>query len=696
MNKPDVQSYKEEYARWKPLLSNYQLRFKENYKRYSGYFDQSGTNVKIADPVAFELVERMVLRLFENEPKFNAESTGFNLPREVKRIITSVAEFIWTNPDVISATGPMKSKLKVLGREFSVTGNVGCETYWNPKADAPDMRPIAVEDVIFDPSKSLKTSPVYYIEQFVSLDYLEDNVEIKKDGEVITGIFNSAGIKQLKRDSLKNAEKPDPSPVLMNRTGTTIGRQVDQHLLISRWEGKHCCRFVVDLDSSNPIFVQEFDSILDDDPLDFAMDIEVVKEPYAMSIIDPQAGLFKAKDLILSQTVDYGAKVLNPPTIVDPTVGPINLKTVANMYKLGGIVLANPSQIHQEPISNAPQAAGLDMMNYIEQRAESISGVGAYTAGVSNQPSDKTQGTAAGIQTLMSAGQAPIQDRQNNIEESLIEPFMNKALKMVGATMSDSDFKWILVGGEDSKWVKVTKGFLTGKIKLIDLMQANVAKDEEIQAIVNVMLQEGKDPKKDILFDVDWIIHVETGSNASVDLKESIENKTMLVNLASQLYVPIDREKMWLDIALDSGIKEPDQYILQGQDASQSGMPPAARKMTENMNFADLPPDGKMQMAANAGIQLNPQDVQQQGQGQPQQNPLQQDGVNLSPQEIQRLQQDPRFASAGMTGGTQSMQNAPQMPPQTPQMPQGDPTMQGMPNNPVPIVPIGSVKKRKK
>ena len=624
--KADIQELKDEFERWKPLLQNYQLRFKENYKRYSGYFDQSGTDVEIADPVAFELVERMNQRLFEKEPKFYAESTGFNLPREVKRVITSLAEnYIWNNQNIIATTGPMRSKLKVIGREFCVTGNTGTETYWNVIADAPDLRTMPIEDIVFDPSKTLKTSHRYYIVQWVNLQYLEDNVEIKENGQVVTGIFDSAAIKKIKRLSAGAAsstnsshQKPDPGAVYLNRTGTNIQRQVDEYQLISCWDSKHCTRFVYGLDE--PVGVMEFDSILEDDPLDFAMDIEVVKEPYAMSIIDPQAGLFKAKDLILSQTIDYGSKVLNPPTIVNPSIGAINLKTVANMYKLGGIVLGDPAQIKQEVPSTAPQTAGLEMMNYIEQRAESISGVGAYSAGISNQPNDRTQGTAAGIEALQSASLAPIHDRQMNIEESIIEPFINKALKMIGATMSDTDFKWVMITGAERSWVKVTKGFLTGKIRMTDLMAAGVIEDQEVAKVVQSMKDQGKNPEKDIMFDVDWVIKVETGSMADSDLKESFQNKKTLVDLATEMQIPIDKMKIWKDMAIDAGIKEPDQYIVQPQDQkgaeveqgqNAAGAPgPIQRTPSETISFKDLPPDGQVQMAQQAGIQIQPQQPQ--------------------------------------------------------------------------------------
>lgn len=560
--KKDIQEYKDEFGAWLNSLSPSQARFKTNYKRYTGYNETKGTETKISDPVAFELTERVNQKLFEREPKFYAEASK-NLPKEVKRVIQSVAEHFWNNQNMVQTSGTMRSRLKVFGREFIITGNGAVESFWNNKSDAPDMRIIPIEDIIFDPARTLKTSPVYYVRQFVSLDYLKDNVEVKKDGSVVTGMFNSAAIKKLERfiEGKSTDRKNVPSDNAVNRSGTDIQRKVDDFQLISRWEGADCTRFVMDDDMEAPVVVQEFKSLLDDDPLDFAMDIEVVKEPYAISMIDPQAGLFKAKDLLLCQTVDVGAKVLNPPTIVNPLGGTVNLKSVANMYKLGGIVIGDPAAITSVKVDSAPVQIGLNMMNFIQSRNESISGLSPYTAGVTNSPSDKTGGTMGGIEALIQQGISPIRDRQQNIEESIIEPMVNKWLKMVGATMSDKDVKWILMTGEDQKMIKVTKGFLTGKIKLTDLMDAGIVQDAEIQGIVDLMMIQGKDPEKEIMFDVDWVVRVETGSLAEQDSTKDVENKKMLMETAMAMAIPIDAEKLWKDMALDAGLKEPDQYI---------------------------------------------------------------------------------------------------------------------------------------
>lgn len=560
-----IQRYKEEFTKWSNILSDYHKKFDNNYSLYTGENTTVGTKAKIADPVAYELTERVIQKLFEREPKFYVESKGKNLPSSVKNVMSAVADYIWTNQDLVQTTGSMRSKLKTLGRELCITGNSAVETYWNAKADAPDMRIIPIEDIIFNPAKNLKTSNVYYISQFVSLKYLKDNVELKKDGKVVTGIFNSASIKKLEK-LIKNNEneiKTDMSQEI-NRSGGDFEKDTEKFRLISRWDGNKCCRFIMDDNVEDPIIIQEFENeVLGTNPINTVMDTEVCKEPFSQSFIDELKGQFKLKNLFLNQMADYGSKVLNPPTIVNPVVGAANLKTIANMYKLGGIVVADPNMIDQKPIAPIGNF-GMDMLNWIEGRAESVSGIGAYLAGVPNQVSDKTAGTKGGIQTLVEQSFSPVKDRQLNIEESIIEPYINKALKMVGSTMADDEFKWVLISGEEPQWVKVTKGFLTGKIKLIDLLQAEVAEDNEIQALVDLLMSEGKDPEKDIIFDVDWLVKVESGSLAEQDSQKDIQNIEKAIEMAQLLGIQLDAEKLWKEAMARIGFKEPEVYIKEG------------------------------------------------------------------------------------------------------------------------------------
>lgn len=606
--KKRLEEYKKEFTRWLSELDTYHKKFDENYKKYTGYNEIKGTGSKIADPVAAELTERVIQKLFERDPKFFVVTKGMDIPEAVKDVMSSMVDFCWSNQDVVQSTGSMRSKLKVGGREFVILGNVAFEVFWNHEANSPDFRVVPIEDVIFDPTKNLKTSPVYYIRQFVSIDYLKENQEIKKDGEVVTGLFKPSAIKKLERLYPEKTLMKDPSDVTVKRSNSDEGTNVDQIQLITRWEGNKCCRFVMGDDEEEPILLQEFkNEVLGTHPFQFAIDKEVVKQPYGTSIVDDLSGLLKAKNMFLNQEVDYRSKVLNPPMFVDPIVAqnPISTKTLSNAYKLGGIVVANPQQVEHKQIPNIGNA-GLDILNWIEQRAESVSGIGAYLAGVPNQVSDKTAGTKGGIEALVDQSYSPVTDRQTNLEESIIEPIVNKWIKMLGATMGNDEFKWVVISGEDSRKVKLTKGFITGKIKVADLMEAGVLTDDnELQALVDTMMYEGKDPETDTVFDVDWVIRVETGSLAEKDEARELEKKQAAIQMGLQMGLPIDVEKMWKEVMMQAGYKEPEQYLKQMEEMYGGAIDPATGQPVGQPiqpGQVPQPEPGLPPMAAGPGI----------------------------------------------------------------------------------------------
>lgn len=559
----------DEFTRWLNKLDKYHTnRFDPNYRQYTSYSETKGTSSKISDPLAPELIERVVQRLFEREPKFFALTRGHNIPREITDIISAIPQYYWSCPERVMTSGTMKSKLKVWGREFCTIGNLATEDYYNPKSDTPDTRIIPTEDVVFDPTATLKTSSKYYIRQYVSMQYLEDNIKtVDKDGTV-RGIFDKAAVERLKIEKQNDKTvgkviKDDPTHNQINRSGSNMyEKMVDDVLLVSLWEGKKVTRF-----ADWTVIVQEEDDPLqiDDHPFQFAMDIEVPKEPYAFGLLDFIKGLTDTKDLILNQIIDYGSKALNPPLYVDINqVGPVNKVTLRNAFKIGGIVFAPPQSVEHKPMPALPNA-GFELLNYLQQRGESGAGIGGYTGGISNQVSDKTKGTATGVKALIEQGSAPIKDRQQNLEESIIEPMVNKWLKMAGNLMGENEIKYVLITGQSPKWVRVTKGLLTGKITLPDLMEAEIVDEEAAGEIATELAIQGKDPEKELIFDVDWILRVETGSMAEVDLAQELENFDQTVQSGIQMQVPLDLQKLWVERAMKAGIKEPEQYIQKAQ-----------------------------------------------------------------------------------------------------------------------------------
>lgn len=568
-----ISNYKKEYEKWLSVLDVYHAnRFDKNYRQYTAYASTKGTKTKISDPIASELIEKVIQKLFERQPKFFTLARGQNLHKYVTDTISSIAEYYWTNPETIQDSGTRKSILKKGAREFMVVGNLATESFYNPDTDNPDFRIIPIEDVIFNPSKTLKTSDTYYIRSYVTLDYLKKRAEIIRNKDVESGIFKN--IKKLEEDVKSDEEIKEPVRDDDERKITRAGSplyvdQIENIELITIVEDQQ----VTQVANWKHIIREVNDPLgIEGSAYDFAMDIEIVKQPYAYSLLDFINGLTTAKDLILNQTIDYGAKALNPPLFADPNIDPVNRATLANAWRTGGLVMVNSKDANHQPMPQIP-SVGFDLMQYIQQRAESNSGIGAYLGGVPNQASDKTQGTKGGIEALINQAMSPLRDRQINLEESIIEPMINKWLKMAGHLMSDNEIKYVFISGETPKWIKVTKGLLTGKVTLDDLLTAELIKEEEAQELGNDMINEGKDPAKDLAFDVDWVIRVEAGSLAEVDKEAELEKLERWVAFNAQFGVQQDMQKISKEMAHRIDLKEPEQY-LQTKDGIQQGSMP--------------------------------------------------------------------------------------------------------------------------
>lgn len=632
--------YRVEFNRWLNVLQPYHVeRFDKNYRQFTAYTATRGTHTKISDPVAPELVERVIQKLFARDPHFIVMARGKNLPKELSDIMEAVAYYYWTNPEKVQSSGSLRQKLKVGAREFCVIGNIVVETFYNADSDTPDFRIWPVEDVIFNPSMTLKTSNRYYFRQFVSLEYLQSMAEQKgPDGKVTKGIFDADAIARI---AAKYAQHPgstmksDPTPSQVMRSGNNaLTHYVEDIPLVSCWDRK--TKSVRRIADWSEIIQESTDPLgIDDLPFDFAMDIEVVKEPYGFSLLDFISGVTQAKDLFLNQVVDYGSRALNPPLFVNPAAPAVNKQTLRNAFRIGGIVYAAPTDAQHAQYPPLPQA-GFELLSYLQQRAEGVSGVSPYIGGVPNSQTDKTKGTKGGVIALIDQAGSPIQDRQQNLEESIIEPVMNKFLKLAGELMGENEEKYVFLTGQTSRWVQVTKGILTGKITLKDLVTGNLIANtptpdpitgqppldqatgkpevdkksgyfvgSEADNLYQLMLSEGKNPEKHIIYDVDWVVRVETGSMAEQNAQEDIQNFRDYVQFRVQYRIPTDFEAISHELALRMGIKNSEQYDL-SPDQPGNAAPFDLPRL--QIHFNDLPMAGKIQAAKNAGIELTPQD----------------------------------------------------------------------------------------
>lgn len=593
--------------------------------------------------MAPELVERVIQKLFARDPTFMAMARGKNLPKEVVDIIQAAASYFWTNPDQIQSSGTLRQKTKTLAREFCVTGQTAVETFYDAAADVPDFRVWPVEDVVFNPSMNLKTSNRYYFRQFVSMEYLESmEEETGDDGKPVKGLFKADAVANVRTRyaNMSGSMKSDPTPNQVMRSGSNaLTPHVEDILMVTRWDPKtlKVCRIVdwtdVIQEAVDPLGIGEF-------PFDFAMDIEVPKQPYAFGLLDFISGVTQAKDLFLNQVVDYGSRALNPPLFVNPASPAVNKQTLRNAFKVGGIVFANPQDAQHAQYPPLP-TVGFQLLDYLQGRAEGVSGISPYLGGIPNAATDKTKGTKGGTLALIDQAGSPIQDRQQNLEESIIQPVVNKFLKIAGSLMAKNEEKYVWLTGHSPKWIQLTKGMLEGNITLPDLVAGEIVANDpkpdpvtgqppadprtgkpvtsartgyllgsDADMLAMLLIQEGKNPKSHVLFDVDWVVQVETGSMAEQDAAADVQNFQDYVSFRVQYRIPTDFQKISVELANRMGIKNADQYDL---DPSQPGNSAPFDLPKISVHFNDLPVAGKIQVAKNMGVTLTDQDFSSMG-----------------------------------------------------------------------------------
>src|SRR4051812_12327351 len=97
-------------------------RFARNYLDWTGYVDdKSTTKSKLADPMPFELIERLVNRMFNRNPKVSVCGVGLNLRPEIADSLKARAESAWSNPNMTMNSGSMRQKIMMSVREYGIT-----------------------------------------------------------------------------------------------------------------------------------------------------------------------------------------------------------------------------------------------------------------------------------------------------------------------------------------------------------------------------------------------------------------------------------------------------------------------------------------------------------------------------------------------------------------------------------------------
>jgi hypothetical protein len=406
-------------------------------------------------------------------------------------------------------------------------------------------------------------------------------------------------------------------------------------------------------------------------------------------------------------------------------VGPLQnlIDSDMQMYQFNRALMLAPPIIKHGDFSkkkiifepNAIIDLGSSAANSIEPLKIDTSAVASYPALYSLQKSqllnltnspDTTIGTDAGNPTFGKTPQA-IQTQNNTI--SVDDNYVRKMFEV-----------WF------QNWSETAINLYFAERSGVEKLQLDKDTAMKLREMPNFDLTKLSDDNK-LMIDYDTAtpalkFRVDPNTTSVKDTAAQVESAHNLLDLTmtypqlnSNFGGPIDVDVLARRLVVNSGIDDPEQVAPEPTEAQKQSkeeqkntvnpFSPMFDKPSIRMNYPDLPPAAQVQVLNSAGVHVTEQDIlagpvldpnmrgvinpvddpnilvpgggpavqstpgQAPAMGQPQQpNPLQQDGVNLTPQEIQRLSQDPRFAQQQPQQAQQNQ--APAMPQQQPQMPQ--------------------------
>lgn len=588
--------YSNEFKSWRNQLRDYWTQISKNQELYEFYKrEEEETESQISLNTPFSIIESMVARANETTLNITIRAKGVNGLTDFESWVSSVLKDAINDPDVARYYGTFRKSKERFFREFLVKGNAVATTEYCYKtdkdgkavADNPYVNVRDLYSVIFNPSKTLADSDVYYLESYVKYSQLKNNEY--KEG---TGKYKN--LAQLKELAEEDGKYIDDSEEMHITNGRKIAKKVEPIHILERWEGT---KYTVIADDR--IVIQELD-----DPfkigghnLLIGMNYVVGSRPYAYGEIDAIYGTVRAQDTIINQNLDMVNRYLRPSILVDPSSG-VDIDQLIVLIENGGVMYGNPTAIGNVP-SQSPPPQAFTTLDIMQQAIERTARFSPYASGIPSQATDKTSGTMGGIKSLQAAAEPNFQVKIDALQDQFAKPMARNYLKMIAGLMGSNDVRYGLLQGRKPEWVKVTKGILQGKTTLMELVTAGIIKEEValpyMQTTENYPDEMGNirtaivaipGADKAILFDVDWLLDVSLDNQSAVDKQQEVAMKQAWVKWAQSLGVQFDPVKTATEIGRELGVEDPeDLYVQQQMSAPAAGMGQLPMPMTPDNNI---------------------------------------------------------------------------------------------------------------
>jgi hypothetical protein len=618
-----VSKYLKEYTSWKADLKLYwpeMDKCQEMYEFYKSKKERSETDNQISLNTPFAIVESQIAK--ENSATQTitviARPDGSDIGK-FDQWVSSVLKDAMDDPDVAEIHGSLRKTREMWSRQLKITGNAAAEINYCYRTEMIDGEKVVIADnpytkirnwktVIFNPSMSFDRSDKYYIEDSVYLSDLLENEEKVVKGKK-SGIYTNLGALQMAfKDKDEVVTDEDEQFVSGD---TKISRKRKPIQIVTVWEGMKMTVIAITGSNSGIIIREATDPLkLGGHNLILGMRYSVEGRPYAYGEIAAIYKPVRAQDTIVNQNIEIVNRYLRGSYILRE--GAIDKNLLAMVIANGGIAPGDGSGLMPVPVNQPPPGA-FQQIEVLEQAIERAARFSLYNAGLSAQSTDKTKGTASGIMAIQRSNEPETESKLDDVQDMFMTPVARKYLKMIGNLMGVDEIRYGLMKGENISFVKATKGILTGKATLKDMVTVGLMTEQEYQeyttTIDPVTGQATPIPgaEKALLFDVDWLVSVKLDNQSASDKEERNQKELSLIQLAQQMGVQLNPEKVITRLAAKQGFDDFQELMISPAEKKQMAMMAQQSPMSPPQQppiMGNVPPTPSNQSPTSSNLPL--------------------------------------------------------------------------------------------
>lgn len=571
-----------QFRTWKEDLRRYWAemdRCQEMYEFYKSKSERSESEANVSLNTPFAIVESQIAKENQATMRITVTAKPEKSIGEFDEWVASVLKGAIEDPDVAEIHGTFRKTKEMFSRSLKVVGNAAAEINWCYKTEIRDGEKVVVADnpyvktrhyksVIFNPAMQFDRSDTYYVEDWVSLEDLKASEY--KDGKGTYSNLDELSVKLKGKDGLR-----DDSDVQYVSGDRKVSRKTKPVQVITKWKGNRMTVYATAGSGDGTLIRDAVDPMkLGGHNLLLAMRYQVEGRPYAYGEISAIYKPVRAQDTIVSQSIEIVNKYLRGSYVLG-TSNDIDqfMMVLAN----GGAMYGDVSAIANVPV-NVPPSGAFQSIDVLQQAIERAARFSLYGSGLSGQSTDKTQGTASGIQSIQAAAEPNVEIQLEDIEDMFMRPLARKYLKMIGRLMGEDESRYGLLEGENPEWVRATKGILTGKATIQDFVMAGLLDAEEAQGFLTAPDPVTGAPmpipgaNEAFVFDVDWLVDVKLDNQSASDRESEIQKQMGTVDLAMKMGVQLSPERTATYFANATDFDEFESLMLTEQEKQKQQM----------------------------------------------------------------------------------------------------------------------------